>query len=94
MQPAYNNFAGTSDLIVSRNTSGDQVPSRYGTTYPADQWPLVHAVIYNSSNGLYKRYTITKLTNGSIVNSTYQLTLPYAYRLTYAATISGWPTTL
>ena len=91
---AYNNFAGTSDLIVSRNTSGDQVPYRYGTTYPADQWPLVHAVIYNSSNGLYKRYNISEILNGAVIDSTYQSGLPYLYRLTYSATISGWPTTL
>lgn len=91
---AYNNFAGTSDLIVSRNTSGNRVPSRYGTTYPAYQWPLVHAVIYNSSNGLYKRYNISEILNGTVIDSTYQSGLPYLYRLAYSATISGWPTTL
>ena len=89
-----NDYSGTADLLVGRTVNCVQVPSRYGTSYPADQWPLVFVVIYNSSNGLYKRYNISEILNGAVIDSTYQSGLPYLYRLAYSATISGWPTTL
>lgn len=93
---AYNAFIINGNLLVGKTTSGLQIPAYYGTSYPANQWPLVFAVTYNSGTGEYRKYTVTEIGSSVMFDTIYRspADMTYIYKLAYAATLSAWPTTV
>jgi hypothetical protein len=82
------------DLILINGSSGSIIPDPH-VSYPANNWPRVCAVIYNSGAGTYRKYLITGAAGDAVLLDTYRVdsTLGYAYYLDYEKALTGWPTT-
>jgi hypothetical protein len=82
------------DLICANTMAGIVIPNTRMVAFHV--WTRVCAIIYDSTTGKYRKYSITEAIGDGILAETYRvdIAMGYAYYLNYEKDLAGWPTFL